>query len=112
MTGPAKTSEFVIVQCAAHTAEDAAYRTFVIALAGKIEGLDVVEGVSTYYQTKDATLVSKDGHTVLIPVVMAGDLNTAIAGVDELFEYLDKLVNIGDVQTCRRFVENIDRVAG
>ena len=40
--------------------------------------------MATFYQTKDPTLVSKDGHAMLIPVVMAGDLNTAIDNVDEL----------------------------
>ena len=86
MTGPQKMSEFVIVRSAAHTAQDAAYKAYVTELAGKITGLGhgIVESVATYYQTKDPTLVSKDGHAMLIPVVMAGDLNTAIGNVDEL----------------------------
>ena len=86
MTGPQKLSEFVIVRSAAHTAEDAAYKAYVNELAGDIAGLGdgVVESVVTYYQTKDATLVSKDGHAMLVQVVMAGDLNTAIDNVDEL----------------------------
>ena len=86
ITGPQKTSEFVIVQSAAHTAEDAAFKVFVTKLAGDIAGLGdgVVESVVTFYQTKDATLVSKDGHAMLVQVVLAGDLNTAIDHVDEL----------------------------
>ena len=86
MTGPQKMSEFVIVRSAAHTAKDAAYRAYVTELAGEITGLGrgVVESVATYYQTKDATLLSKDGRAMLIQVVMAGDLNTAIGNVDEL----------------------------
>ena len=87
MTGPQKLSEFVIVRSAAHTAEDAAYKACVNELAGEIAGLGdgIVESVATYYQTKDATLVSKDGHAMLVQVVMAGDLNTAIDNVDELY---------------------------
>ena len=86
MTGPQKMSEFVIVRSAAHTAKDAAYSAYVNELAGKITGLGdgIVESVATYYQTKDPTLVSKDGHAMLVQVVMAGDLNTAIDNVDEL----------------------------
>ena len=86
MTGPQKMSEFVIVRSAAHTAEDAAYKAYVNELAGEIAGLGdgIVESVATYYQTKDPTLVSKDGHAMLVQVVMAGDLNTAIDNVDEL----------------------------
>jgi RND superfamily putative drug exporter len=86
MTGPQKMSEFVIVRSAAHTANDAAYKAYVNELAGEIAGLGdgVVESVATYYQTKDPTLVSRDRHAMLIQVVMAGDLNTAIDNVDEL----------------------------
>ena len=86
MTGPQKMSEFVIVRSAAYTAGDAAYEAYVSELAGEIAGLGVgvVENVATYYQTKDPTLVSRDGHSMLVQVVMAGDLNTAIDQVDEL----------------------------
>ena len=86
MTGPQKMSEFVIVRSAAHTTTDAAYKAYVNELAGEIAGLGagVVESVVTFYQTKDATLVSRDGHAMLLQVVLAGDLNTAIDHVDEL----------------------------
>ena len=86
MTGAQKMSELVIVRSAAHTAADGAYKAYVTELAGEIAGLGdgVVEGVATYYQTKDPTLVSQDGHAMLIQVVMAGDLNAAIDNVDEL----------------------------
>ena len=70
-------AEFVIVRSATHTVEDAAFEARVSELAGRIAGLGdgVVESVATFYQTNDATLVSKDGHATLIHVVMAGDLN-------------------------------------
>jgi RND superfamily putative drug exporter len=86
VTGPQKTTEFVIARSAAYTAEDSAFKAFVTDQAGEISGLGdgVVQSVATYYQTKDPTLVSKDGHAMLIPVVMAGDLNTAIENVDKL----------------------------
>ena len=86
MTGPQKMSEFVIVRSAAHTVEDAAYKAYVDELAGEIAGLGggIVESVATYYQTNDPTLVSKDGHAMLVQVVLAGDLNTASDNVDEL----------------------------
>ena len=86
ITGPQKMSEFVIVRSATHTVEDAAYKAYVTELAGVIAGLGdgIVESVATFYQTKDPTLVSKDGHAMLIPVVMAGDLNAAIDNVGEL----------------------------
>jgi RND superfamily putative drug exporter len=86
MTGAQKMSELVIVRSATHTAEDAAYKAYVTELAGEIAALGdgIVESVATSYQTKDLSLVSKDGHAMLIQVVMAGDLNAAIDNVDEL----------------------------
>jgi putative drug exporter of the RND superfamily len=86
LTGPQKTTEFVIVRSTAHTVSDSTYRAFANELAARIRGLGdgTVENVATYYQTKDTALVSKDGHAMLIPVVMAGDLNTVVGNVDEL----------------------------
>lgn len=86
MTGPQKMGELVIVRSAAFAAKDAAYRAYVDELASKIDALGpkVVEGVATYYQTKDPTLISRDGHAMLVQVVMAGDLNTAIDNVGKL----------------------------
>ncbi|HEY5168551.1 MAG TPA: MMPL family transporter, partial [Thermoleophilia bacterium] len=86
LTGPQKMTEFVIVRSAAYTAHDAAYEASVTELAGKIVGLGpgIVKGVATYYQTKDPTLVSADGRSMLVPVIMAGDLNAAVGHVDEL----------------------------
>ena len=86
ITGPQKTTEFVIVRSAAYTAEDAAFKAYVTGLASEIDGLGsgVVEGVATFYQTGDPTLVSEDGHVMLVPVILAGDLNAAIANVDAL----------------------------
>jgi len=86
MTGPQKMSEFVIVRSATRTVDDPMYEAYVKSLAVEIAGLgdSIVESVATYYQTKDATLVSRDGRAMLIQVVMSGDLNTASDNVDEL----------------------------
>jgi putative drug exporter of the RND superfamily len=86
MSGPQKTSELVIARSAARTVDDPVYKAYVGRVAGKISGLGrgVVEGVATYYQTNDPTLVSRDGHATLIQVVMAGDVNAAVDNVDEL----------------------------
>ena len=75
MTGPAKMTDFVIVESAALTVDDPAYKAYVIRPRRQHRRArpEVVEGAATYYQTKDPTLVSKDRHATLIPVVMAGD---------------------------------------
>ncbi|MGZ5398285.1 MAG: MMPL family transporter, partial [Mycobacterium sp.] len=47
-------------------------------------GAGVVQSASTYYMTGDPTLVSKDKHATLIPVVMAGDVDQAVKNVGKL----------------------------
>ncbi|MGZ4199878.1 MAG: MMPL family transporter, partial [Thermoleophilia bacterium] len=47
-------------------------------------GTSVVAGGTTFYQTGDKSLVSKDGHATLIPITMAGSLNTAQDNVPKL----------------------------
>ena len=88
LTGRPKMTDFVIVRSATLTVDDPAYKAYVDGLAGKIDGLgpDVVEGAATYYQTEDPTLVSKDRHSTLIPVVMAGDQDKALENVAPLHE--------------------------
>ena len=86
LTGPRQITDFVIVRSATATVDEPAFRAYVDGLATKIGGLGpaVVKGVTTYYQTKDPTAVSKDRHATLIPVVMAGGIDDALAHVDEL----------------------------
>ncbi len=86
LTGPQKFSDFVIVRSAGSTVEEPAYKAYVNSLVAKISalGAGVVQDVSTYYQTDDPTLVSKDGHAMLIAVVMAGGVDQAVKNVDKL----------------------------
>ena len=65
------------------TVDDPAFKAYVTGLAAAIDALGpkVVDGAATYYQTKDPTLVSKDKHATLIPVVMAGKQDTAMKNV-------------------------------
>ena len=88
LTGPRKMTDFVIVESATMTVDDPAYRAYVTGLATDINALgpNVVEGAATYYQTKDPTLVSKDKHSTLIPVVMAGDQDKAMENAAPLHE--------------------------
>ena len=88
LTGPRQTTDFVIVRSVTMTVDAPSFKAYVDNLAARITALgpDVVKGVSTYYQTKDPTAVSKDQHATLIPVVMAGDIDDALANVDKLHE--------------------------
>ena len=86
LTGPRQITDFVIVRSAAGTVDDPAFEAYVDDLAGRIAGLgpSVVKGVSTYYQTGDPTVVSRDEHATLIPVVMAGTIDDAVKNAGKL----------------------------
>ena len=47
-------------------------------------GPRIVQNISTIYSSHDPTLRSRDGHSTLIPVVMAGDQDHAMKNVDKL----------------------------
>ncbi len=86
LTGPEKATELVIVQSSALTVRDPAFKQFVQDLYGRIGSLgkSVVAGGTTFYQTGDKGLVSKDGRATLIPITMSGSLNTAQDNVPKL----------------------------
>ncbi|HJW74148.1 MAG TPA: MMPL family transporter [Thermoleophilia bacterium] len=88
LTGAQKATELVIVQSPTLTVEDPAFEQYVEDLYGRIGGLgsEVVAGAATFFQTGDKGLVSRDGHATLIPVTMAGSLNTAQDNVPKLRE--------------------------
>ncbi len=80
LTGGQRMTDFVIVRSATRTVDDPAYKAYISTLVGKIQGLGpkVVTAAATYYQTGDPTLVSKDKHSTLVPVTLAGVQDKAI----------------------------------
>ncbi len=88
LSGPHKVTDFVIVKSATRTVDDPVFKGYVIGLATKIEALGpgVVADASSFYLTKDPTLVSKDKRSTLIPVTMAGGIDDALKNVDKVHE--------------------------
>jgi RND superfamily putative drug exporter len=86
LTGPRQITDFVIVRSATATVDDPSFKAYVDDLARRITGLgpSVVTGVSTYYETNDPTVVSRDEHATLIPVVMAGTVDDAVRNAGRL----------------------------
>ena len=85
---PQKANEVVIVRSTQATATDPAFRTAVLALQRDINALGpaVVDGAVSAFQGGDKTLISADGRTAIIPVVMAGDLTQAEKNIDKVHE--------------------------
>ena len=88
MNMPQKANEVVIVRSTATAATDPAFRSEVLGLQKHIAALGpgVVDSTVSAFQGGDKTLISADGHTAIIPVVMAGDLTQAEKNIDKVHE--------------------------
>jgi putative drug exporter of the RND superfamily len=84
---PQKANEAVVVRSPSLTAADPAFRAFTLGVQRRIAALGpkVVDGVASYALGGNAaTMVSKDGHTAIIPLTMAGDLTQAEHNIDKV----------------------------
>ena len=86
LTGPQQMTDFVIVRSATRTVDDPVYKAYVTGLTRKIQQLGprTVQATSTYYQTGDPTMVTKDKHSTLVAVVLAGETDRALENVAPL----------------------------
>ncbi len=85
---PQKANEVVIVRSQTATATDPAFRAGVLALQKDIAALGpgVVDSVASAYEGGDETLISADGQTTILPIVMAGDLAQADENIDKVHD--------------------------
>ena len=92
LRGPQKANEAVIVTSPDATVNDAAFKAKVENVYGQITALgpDVIESASNYYDSGVQGFVSQDGHTTIIPIVMAKDLDTASNNIDKVLNIIDQ----------------------
>ncbi|MCY3911863.1 MAG: MMPL family transporter [Chloroflexi bacterium] len=90
---PGGVTELVIVQAESSTVDEPSFRTVVEQLQADLAALGpaTVQGVFSYYQTGDPSLVSQDRQSLLLPVLMSGDLEDAIVNVHEVHAVVDAL---------------------
>ena len=81
-------SETVIIRSSDLTVDDPAYRTYVEELFSSLTALgnDVIAGGVHYYLTGDESLVSRNRHTTLMPLVMPADADSQIESVHEVVD--------------------------
>jgi RND superfamily putative drug exporter len=91
LRGETPPEEFVIVESAEATADEAAFSGFVDSLVSDLRALDDVVSVTSYLDGAEG-LVSADGQTVLIIVTLSGDEDDA----DEVVGPLVDLVHAVD----------------
>jgi len=75
--------EYVVVESGSMTADDARYGAFVDALVRDLRALTQVRSVESYRDGAQG-LVSRDGRTVLIPVMLTGDRVDAVDTAEPL----------------------------
>ena len=92
LRGPADVNEVVIVRSTGLTVDDLAYREFVEGIRTEIDGLGdkSIASVTSYFQAGDASLVSDDRMTTILPLVMAGKFIDAESNVEEVIEIVDR----------------------
>ena len=66
-------SEIVVVRSDRYTVDEPAFQAKVQALADRSAALGVVADAQSYYASNDQSLVSKDRHATMVPLVMRGD---------------------------------------
>lgn len=86
LSGPQKANDVIIVTSSTLTVDDASFKQAVTDLYGKVMalGTDVIASGVTYYQVGADSLVSRDRHTTIIPITMAGTLDDASKHISEV----------------------------
>src|SRR5262249_42140442 len=79
LRGPMKANEAVIIESDSKSVDDAAYKSYVTDLYGKIKALgpDIIQTSTSYYDSNDPTLVSPSKKAMIIPLTMAGTIDKA-----------------------------------
>ncbi|HWO73801.1 MAG TPA: MMPL family transporter, partial [Dehalococcoidia bacterium] len=92
LRGPFRVHEAVVVTSAELTVDDAAFRDYVEAIRSELAALgpDVIESTTSYYQSGDEGLVSKDRRSALIPYTMAGDVDHATDNVKQVLQVVEE----------------------
>jgi putative drug exporter of the RND superfamily len=87
--------EYIVVESPTLTADDEAYASFVDSVLRNLRGIEQVVSVTSY---RDGTegLVSRDGHTVLIPVTLAGDIADAAETAAPVVDVVREASGTGD----------------
>ncbi|HEV3402115.1 MAG TPA: MMPL family transporter [Acidimicrobiales bacterium] len=97
LRGPDRAVETFIVSSPTATVDDPAFRAYVERLQGELNSLgkDVVEGVNSFYDTNDPSMVSGDRRTTILAAVLAGDVQTAQDHADKLKSAVAKVATPG-----------------
>ena len=111
LRGDNPVTETVVIRSADATVDDAGYQAIVEQMTADLLALDgVVQTAVNYYETDNASLVSEDKRTTLIPVTLVGTLDDAEKHVTEYIETVNagrttgfEIYTVGDVSINEAF---------
>ena len=111
LAGSDKISELVLVASESLTVDDPAFREFVGSLTAEVSKLSpkYVESVFDYYVIGDEALVSRDRHTTIVNVVMAGGIDEASENVVHLTEIAGEAGSTSGFETYVVGPASVDR---
>jgi RND superfamily putative drug exporter len=92
LRGPQRDREVYLVSSDSQTVDSPEFRAYVERLRSRIQGLgpEIVQGVQTYYDTADdASLVSEDRRTTILPTLLTADIQDAVDDAPELRQVID-----------------------
>lgn len=88
---PDLAQELVVVQSDGFTVDDPAYAAYVNELVSEIRGLNgIVLEATSYFESGDATLVSDDRRTTIVPVTLAAESDDAHESVGGLIDLVNE----------------------
>ncbi len=101
LLGSEKVTELLIVTSESLTVDDPAFREFAGSLTAEVSKLvpKYVDGVFDYYVIGDQGMVSRDRHTTIVNVVMAGGIDEANENVVHLTEIAQEAASAPDFET-------------
>jgi RND superfamily putative drug exporter len=106
--GDTAPEETIVVQGVATNVDDPRFRQYVGELTSRVRALPEVESAMSYYETGVEDLVSSDRLTLIMPVVLKGDIADAEKNVGPMLKVLDnmdrdgfKALTVGDGSITR-----------
>ncbi|HEX2192307.1 MAG TPA: MMPL family transporter, partial [Acidimicrobiales bacterium] len=92
LRGPQRDREIYVVSSDSQTVDSPDFQAYVGRLKSRIEGLgpEIVQGVQSFYDTEDASLVSTDRRTTILPTLLTADIQDAVDDAPELRQVIDE----------------------
>jgi RND superfamily putative drug exporter len=89
--GPEQAHESIIIRSSDLNVDSPAFKAKIDDIYNQVNALgpDVVDSITSYTQSNAPALVSTDKSTTIIPITMTGDLDEAVANIEDIVKIVD-----------------------